>query len=192
VAFDDIQQETVVSERIEEEVVQDDVKEPELSEQEKIRIELETELAKLTEEIASIKKAAADITNRNKQLELDKKYAASDLVRNLLVPISYFEGALKFKSEDEQFNNFLKGFEMIYNLLIDQLVSSGLKEITVSVGDAFDPKIHEVMELIEREDVEPNTIVDVMQKGYYFKDRVLKPVKVNISKAILLNSEEIN
>lgn len=141
---------------------------------------LEKQIEQLTAEIAQLKRGAADVMNRNKQLETDKKYASSGLVRNLLVPISYFEGALKMQTEDEEFKNFLKGFEMIYNLLLEQLYNSGLKEISVNVDDTYDPRVHEVFEIVPSEN-EENQILEIVQKGYYFKERVLIPVKVKVS-----------
>ena len=143
--------------------------------------DLEKSLVSLQEEIQTLRKGAADVVNRNKQLEVDKKYASMNLAHNLLIPISYFEGALKIKSEDPQINNFLKGFEMVYNLLLEQLYNSGLKEIQVKVNDAYDTKSHEVFELVDS-DTEENTIVEIVQKGYYFKERVLKPTKVKVTK----------
>jgi molecular chaperone GrpE len=163
--------------------------EPEVLDEKDLTIkELEENLLKLQEEINNLKKGAADIINRNKQLEIDKKYASSSLIRNLLIPISYFEGALKMKTDNDQLNNFLKGFEMVYNLLLEQLYNSGLKEINASVEDEYDPKIHEVFEMVDTEDSN-NKIVEVVQKGYYFKDRVLKPAKVKVSQ-IKINQEE--
>jgi molecular chaperone GrpE len=186
---EDIKEETVneKTEEVAEEQVEEILDERDL----KIK-ELEEMLKNLNNEIGSIKKAAADVVNRNKQLEVDKKYGSFDLVRNLLVPISYFEGALKFKSTDENFNNFLKGFEMIYNSLLDQLYSAGLKMIDTKVNDEFDPKIHEVVDLVQTDDVEENKIVEVRSKGYYFKDRVLKPAQVNVSQKVELSKSEEN
>lgn len=141
---------------------------------------LEAEIEKLQTEIHSIKKGAADIMNRNKQMEIDLKYAASGLVKNLLTPLSYFEGALKIQTDNDQMANFLKGFEMIYNLIIEQLMNSGLKEIKTAINDIYDPRIHEVFEVVETDD-EENKIVAVVQTGYYFKDRVIQPVKVKVT-----------
>lgn len=167
----------------EEEIIQDNEEESEVKKDDKdILIDkLENEVVSLSKEIEKVKKAAADITNRKKQMEIDRKYAASGLVKKLLVPMSYFEGALKFESDDEAFNNFLKGFEMVYNLLLDTLKSEGLKEIETNVDDPFDPRYHEVTEIVEVEENE-DRVVDVVHKGYMFKDRVISPAKVKVSK----------
>src|SRR5690554_2120439 len=142
---------------------------------------LEKEISNLTNEIEKIKKAAADIVNRNKLMEVERKYASGDLIKKLLVPMSYFEGALKLQTDDEAFNNFLKGFEMIYNLIFDALNNDGLKEIETKVNDKFDPKFHEVSELIEVDEGENDIVLEIIQKGYLYKDRVLKPVQVKVS-----------
>lgn len=150
---------------------------------------LEETVSKLNNEIVSIKKAAADILNRSKQLEIDKKYSSSDLVKKLLIPLSYFEGALKFKTDDSNINNFLKGFEMVYNLILTELHSAGLKEIETDVNDSYDPRIHDVSEIVEDALVESETIVEIVEKGFYYKDRVIKPVKVKVSKKIENNND---
>ncbi|QVK19452.1 nucleotide exchange factor GrpE [Mycoplasmatota bacterium] len=161
----------------------------EVNEKDLLIEELEKKLAGLTNELETVKKAAADIVNRNKQIEINNKYASSGLVSKLLVPMSYFEGALKFKSEDESFNNFLKGFEMIYNLLLDSLKSDGLKEINTKVNDSFDPHVHEVTEVVEVDDAKEETILEILQSGYTYKDRVIKPVKVKVSKQKIESNE---
>lgn len=174
--------ETVSEETNNDETVEQEVAQEEVLDEKDLKIkELEKKLKSLEDDIYRIKLGAADVMNKNKQLEVEKKYASSGLVRNLLVPISYFEGALKFKSEDDQFNNFLKGFEMVYNLLLEQLYGSGLKDIEVKIHDEFDPKVHEVIEIVESEE-DDNKVVEVVQKGYYFKERVIKPAKVKVSK----------
>jgi molecular chaperone GrpE len=152
--------------------------------------ELQELVNKISGEIDNIKRSAADAINRSRQMEVDKKYASSDLVRKLLVPLSYFEGALKMKTEDANLINFLKGFEMIYNLILDQLHSEGLKEIQVKINDNYNPHVHEVMELVEVSDGESEKILEIFQKGFYYKDRVIQPVKVKVSKVIVENKEE--
>ncbi len=175
---------------VEKEEVVETVEEEVLDEKDSKIKELEEKVTLLTAEIEKVKKAAADIVNRSKQMEIDKKYAASDLIKKLLVPLSYFEGALKFKSEDEAINNFLKGFEMIYHLIFNTLESEGLKEIKTNINDVFDPRIHEVTELIEVEDSK-DLVLEIVQKGYLYKERVIKPVQVKVSTYKKEISEEI-
>lgn len=177
-----------------EEVKQDEkVEVIEKDEKDLIIEQLELKIKTYESEIDKIKRAAADVINRGKQLEVEKKYEAVDLIKKLLVPLSYFESALKYQSDDQAIMNFLKGFEMIYNLILDTLKSDGLEEIATNVNDIFDPYYHEVTELVET-DGEKDRIVEVVQKGYKYKDRVIKPVKVKVSKPIqkLEDSEDKN
>lgn len=164
-----------------EEIVEEKVEDQTIDEKDKKIIALEEEISNLKNEIEKIKKAAADIVNRNRQIELERKYSSSDLIKKLLVPMSYFEEALKLQSDDENLNNFLKGFEMIYNLIFNTLETEGLKEIETKINDKFDPRYHEVSELIEIDEGEEEIILEIIQKGYQFKDRVIKPVQVKVS-----------
>ena len=156
----------------------------ELDEKDELIKSLEETIKELTQEIEVVKRGAADIINRNKQMEIEKKYASVSLISKLLTPLSYFEGALKIQTQDENIKNFLKGFDMIYNLLFDQLYSDGLKEIAVDLGETFNPRFHDVTELVEVTDEESDKILEIVQKGYMFKDRVIQPVKVKVSKKI--------
>ena len=174
---------------VEEEGQEKEATDDEMDEKSKKIKSLEETIEKLTEEIDLLKRAAADLKNRNRQYELDKKYAESGLVKDLLVPLSYFEGALNVKTDDEKLQNFLKGFEMIYNLLFDQLYQCGLKEIEVKVNEPFDPKVHEVFELVDSEESD-GMIQSLVQKGYYFKDRVIKPAQVRVTRLVKSEKEE--
>ncbi len=153
---------------------------------------IDEEISLLQAEIDKLKRVLADTINRNKQYEIDRKYASSDLIKQLLVPMSYFEGALKLQSDDETFNNFLKGFEMIYNLIFDTLKNDGLQEIEANVDEHFDPRFHEVTELIETEAKEKDIILEIVQKGYIYKERVIKPVQVKVSTTVKNNEDNAN
>ena len=174
VAVDETVEETIENENKDENV--------EVLDEKDIKInELQEVIEKLSLEMNNVKRAAADAINRSKQMEVDKKYAASDITRKLLVPLSYFEGALKMKTDDANLNNFLKGFEMIYNLILDQLYSEGLKEIKVNINDNFNPHVHEITELVDVTEGESEKILEVVQRGFYFKERVIQPAKVKVS-----------
>ena len=76
---------------------------------------------------------------------------------------------------------------MIYNLILDQLYQCGLKVIEANENQPFDPKVHEVFELVDSDESD-GMIVSLVQKGYYFKDRVIKPAQVRVTR--LVKSEE--
>lgn len=85
-----------------------------------------------------------------------------------------------FNAEDELKNTkFYKGIELIYKNLLKTLENLGLSEL--KVGEKFDPFEQEAVERIEDEQKEEYTVVEVVEDGYKFKDRVIKPAKVKVT-----------
>ena len=70
---------------------------------------------------------------------------------------------------------------MIYNQLKEMLKSNGLSEIEC-LGNSFDPNFHHAVFMEELEDVEEGIVLEVLQKGYILKDKVLRPSMVKVSK----------
>ncbi|MCP4723772.1 MAG: nucleotide exchange factor GrpE [bacterium] len=109
------------------------------------------------------------------------KRANEDLVSKLIPVIDDLERSLKQENDEKNNESFLKGFEMIYNKLSTLLKDAGLQEIE-SDGCEFDPEIHEAMIQVENKDVPSNHIVETYEKGYYFKERVIRASRVIVSK----------
>ena len=78
-------------------------------------------------------------------------------------------------------NNFLIGFKMIANQLTDVLINDGLKVISCNIGDEFDPTIHQAIATEKIEGMESNKILEVVSKGYTYKERIIKPAMVKVS-----------
>ncbi len=78
-------------------------------------------------------------------------------------------------------NSFYQGVEMIYNQLIEMLESNGLKEIKC-LGDCFDPNFHDAVFMEEVEGTDEGIVIEVLQKGYILKDKVLRHSMVKVSK----------
>jgi molecular chaperone GrpE len=74
-----------------------------------------------------------------------------------------------------------KGVELIRNQLFDVLKREGLEKIEIDIGDDFDPNISEAVERVES-DYESGKVVEEVEKGYKFKNKVIRPSKVKISK----------
>jgi len=112
------------------------------------------------------------------------KYASTDLVLELLVVVDDLERAIKLDDDilDDSLSKFLEGFKMVYSRLINVLTAAGVKEIE-ALGVTFNPNLHEAMLTDNIKTKENNIIIDVMQKGYMYKDKVIRPamVKVNIN-----------
>lgn len=125
----------------------------------------------------------ADFENYRKRSEKDKRefqsYAHSEFMYDLLPILDNFERALAH-SDEHSGPEYRKGVELIYRQLRDVLEKRGLTPIQ-AVNRRFDPNLHEAISREEREDLEDNTILEELQKGYYFRERLLRPALVKVS-----------
>ncbi len=154
-----------------------------------IKIEkLEAEIASLKEqnkkEAEEFLKARADLDNIRKRLieenAQNRKYASQQLVSDLVTPVDMLVKVSSMEAKTEEMNNFLIGFKMIANQINDVLEKDGLKEIKC-LNQPFDPNYHQAMSKEKIEGVEPGIVVEVLQAGYMYKDRLLKPAMVKVS-----------
>ncbi len=149
---------------------------------------MQEELASLMKEkedtYARLLRVQAEYDNfkRRSQKEKDAalKYKSQDLVSELLPAMDNFERALQVEV-NEQTASFVEGMTMIYNQLKESLKSQGVEEIA-STGETFDPNLHHGVMQVEDEEVESNTVVEELQKGYMLKDRVIRPAMVKVNK----------
>lgn len=151
-------------------------------------VELEEQVAKLSEEVASWKnkyyEAYADMDNLRKKIDKDQqqiyKYRGQGFLEALLPVFDNFYYCFKFKPEDPTLAAYCKGFEMIYNQMVQVLEQEGVKEIVPELNKKFDPNI---MQAVDVEDGEVDDfVVRVMNKGYMLKDRLVRPAMVVVSK----------
>ena len=178
--------EAVVEEETKEDTKKEDKKASKFSKKKKIE-ELEEEIIKLKEEAASKNayfKAYADAENLKKRLQAEadnvRKYRIQSFAVEVLPIIDNLERALNVKSDDESLKNYVKGFEMIYQQLIATLEKEGVKEIE-ALNKPFDPNVHQALMQESVEGVESGIVVEVLQKGYMLKDRVLRATLVKVS-----------
>lgn len=179
--------EAVVEEETKEDTKKEDKKASKFSKKKKIE-ELEEEIIKLKEEVAASKnayfKAYADAENLKKRLQAEadnvRKYRIQSFAVEVLPIIDNLERALNVKSDDESLKNYVKGFEMIYQQLIVTLEKEGVKEIE-ALNKPFDPNVHQALMQESVEGVESGIVVEVLQKGYMLKDRVLRATLVKVS-----------
>ncbi len=136
-------------------------------------------------------RALADQENFKKRIQnerqIEKKYAASHFANELLVPYEQFVKVVEFPTDNELLKNFLIGFKMIKDQFQQILENEGVKEIK-ALNEKFDPSIHHAIEKDHDNTKESGIITEVLQKGYYFKDRVLRPAMVKVNE----RSEEQN
>lgn len=145
-----------------------------------------SEVNKLKEELALEKEKSlriqAEMMNfKRRQEELVagiRKYANEDLLLKLVGIIDNFERALSMSSDGME--EFLKGFNMIYTNLLNIVHEAGVSEIE-AINQSFDPNVHQAVLTEAHEGVEAGIIIEVLQKGYMYKDKVLRPAMVKVS-----------
>jgi molecular chaperone GrpE len=147
----------------------------------------DAEMAKLTaalEELRqTLQRRQADFENYRKRIEKerfeDSKRATARVIENLIPVIDGFEHALAAHREAE-YENYRKGFELIYKQLLDNFAKLGAERID-PLGKPFDPHLHQAVDRAETSDHEDGTILQVFQPGYVFHGRVLRPAMVRVA-----------
>ncbi len=110
-------------------------------------------------------------------------YANENLVKELLPIVDNLERAVDHGRKEEQrgdSDNLLQGIELTYRSLMQLLTRHGVVEIQ-ALGQAFNPQIHEAVRRIPSSEQAPGTVVEVYQKGYMLKDRMLRPAMVAVA-----------
>lgn len=151
--------------------------------------ELENEKNALVEQVALLKdqllRNQAELENfkrrTNEERIKERKYAMQDFFSEVIDVIDVFDKAVSVKTEDEKLRKFLSGFGMVNLRLKQTLENYGVKKID-ALNQPFDPTYHQAMETIEVEGAEPNIVVEVVIEGYVYKDRILRPSMVKVSK----------
>ena len=137
----------------------------------------------LTEEAL---RAKAELVNyrRRKDEEVANtlKYANQDLITEIIPVVDNFERAINVDESKltEELKNYLVGFKMMYENLKVILKNYGVEEIN-RVGQVFDPNLEQALLTEVREDLEDEVVIEVLQKGYKLKDRVIRPASVKIN-----------
>lgn len=138
----------------------------------------------LEEQQQRLLRLQADYDNFRRRTRQEKeelyKYAASDLLENLLPVIDNFDRALASAQGGNDYDALLKGIDMIYRQFKQILEQAGLSAMD-AVGQPFNPEYHEAVMQVEDEDHEEGIVLEEMQKGYMFKDKVLRPAMVKVS-----------
>ena len=119
---------------------------------------------------------------KKKELEEGIRYANERFLRELLTVVDNFERAMKAMPEKggEDVEGIKKGVEMIYRQLMDFLNREGVVPFD-SEGKSFDPQKHEALSVVEDDTIPPGTVVQELEKGYIYKNRILRPARVTVS-----------
>lgn len=193
---EDIAEETQTSEQVTEETVAEEkTSEPEVLEDVTLSGE---DFAKLKEQATATKaeqdkyvRLYAEFENAKKMWDKQKveclKYGAFNIIKEFATVLDDIEAAT-VTLDVEKHKEYAEGLDMVYSKIKDVLDRQGLKEIEAE-GKAFDPHFHEALMFAEREDLDEHTVVNVIQKGYAYEDKVLRPARVQVSKKPAVASE---
>ena len=149
------------------------------------------ELAKLQEELIAAKdqslRTQAEMQNLRRRSERDvenaHKYALEKFVGELLPVVDNLERALQaIDQNDESLKALTEGVELTLKSFQDVLMRYKVEPIDPK-GQPFDPEFHQAMSMLEMPEEEPNTVVDVFQKGYTLNRRLVRPAMVVVAKA---------
>jgi molecular chaperone GrpE len=107
-----------------------------------------------------------------------REYALSDALKILLPVVDSLERAVKVKSDG---NELREGVELIHKQLQAALARLSVQPIAAE-GQPFDPRYHEAIEMVETNEVPDHQVIEELQRGYRFKDRLLRPAMVKVAK----------
>lgn len=146
----------------------------------------ESDLQKLKAERDSLldrlSRAQAEFENARRRASREQQdyrdYATADAIKSLLPVVDSLERALQVKSDAREFRS---GVELIYKQLQAALSKLSVNPI-ISEGEPFDPRFHEAIEMVETTKAPDHQVVEELQRGYKFKDRLLRPAMVRVAK----------
>ncbi|NMA70198.1 MAG: nucleotide exchange factor GrpE [Desulfitobacterium sp.] len=149
-----------------------------------LEAELKETKEKAEEYYAHLQRLQAEFDNYRRRTIKEKeelaKYASEQIIMDLLPVLDNFERAVAAAGESQDLQAYAQGVEMIFKQIQNVLEKEGLVAIE-SVGKPFDPNIHEAVLRVESEEYPENTVVEEMQKGYYLKEKVIRPSMVKVS-----------
>ena len=148
-------------------------------------------IAQLHDDVAAARdmalRAQADAQNVKRRAEQDvekaRKFALERFSGELLPVVDNLERALEAApADDEAAKALTEGVELTLKSLLDVMGKFNI-EMVDPQGEPFDPQFHQAMSMVENNEVEPNTVVAVMQKGYTLSGRLIRPAMVMVSKS---------
>ncbi|WP_290537420.1 MULTISPECIES: nucleotide exchange factor GrpE [Alcanivorax] len=162
--------------------------EPEQPTAEEQLAEAEAELAKVKKALGEADiRAQAEIQNVRKRAERDvqhaRKFALEKFAGDLLSVADNLErGLAALDDNDDALQGAREGIELTLKSLLDAFAKYNLEQINPS-DEPFNPELHEAMTMVPVPNVEPNTVIDVLEKGYQLNGRLIRPARVVVSKA---------
>ena len=161
----------------------EDVKE-EISELDELKSKLEKAEASSKEYLDKLQRSMAEFDNFRKRTNIEKasmyENGTRDTIEKLLPILDNYERAIISTPEADKENPMFKGIDMIFNQMVETFKNMGVEEVA-GVGETFDPNIHNAVLHIDDENLGENVVAEVMQKGYKYKDKVIRPSMVKVA-----------
>ena len=186
----DLEKENLEGEAVQNETVEEQNENVESQEAEKSAEETsEDKIKKLEAELQEWKNSytrkLAEFQNFTKRKENEvaemRKYASEGIIVKLLDNIDNLERAVDASKESQNFDSLIEGVNMILNNLKNLLTEEGVEEIEAA-GKEYDPYEHKAMITENKEELDDNVVVQVFQKGYKMKGKVVRPAMVTVNK----------
>ena len=148
-----------------------------------IPVDLEAELEAAKDAALRAKADAMNVQRRaDQEIEKARKFALERFCGDLLSVVDNLERALESSGDDQGSAALAEGVELTRKGFMDVLAKYGVETVDPQ-GEPFDPETAQAMGMVEQPDVEPNSVVAVMQRGYLLNGRLLRPAMVMVSKA---------
>ncbi|MCE3268916.1 MAG: nucleotide exchange factor GrpE [Burkholderiales bacterium] len=154
--------------------------EEEQNQQDKVN-ELEQKVAELKDLYVRSQAEMQNIQRRsNEEVKKARDYAIASFAKDMIIVKDYLEMALK--DESGNFEAIKTGVDLTLKQLVQTFERHLIKDVNPKPKEKLDPHLHQAITSVEEEGAEPNTIVNVMQKGYILNERVLRPAMVTVTK----------
>ena len=144
---------------------------------------VEAELAKVKDQLLRTIAESENIRRRaSRDVENAHKFAVEKLLNDLFPVLDSLEKAVETATQTTGAEAIAEGVELSLKMFVSTLEKSGVAQID-PLGEPFDPQHHEAMAMVPNPDAEPNSVMEVMQKGYLLNERLVRAAKVIVVKA---------
>jgi len=167
---------------------EEDLLDEQLDESHEKPVEEEAELS-LEQQVDDLKdqllRAQAEVQNvrrvAGQEITKARLYGVEFLAREFLVVGDNLQKALESCNEKAEIDSIKEGLELTLRSFEDSLETAGIVPLSPD-GESFDPERHEAISVVEDDKKEPNTVIDVIERGFTIQNRILRPAKVVVTK----------
>ena len=153
------------------------------STEEEVTSTTEGEIEALKDQLLRTVAESENIRRRaSRDVENAHKYANEKLLEDLLPVLDSLEKALELPDQSDDAKTVLEGIEISLRMFRETLERGGVVVVD-PLGEPFDPSKHEALAMVPNEEVEPNSVIEVVQKGYLLNERVVRAARVVVSAA---------